>query len=123
MDEKLLKIIYKNIDSVFLHDSLTIIWWLDGHDFNKPIKNFDAISVHNKTLDYETIFRIYMENYWAYTAEGDIKKQMSPILSFETKYETKFDLHFSEDIWHKPTIDWFKNKFPDLKNIKIKTIL
>lgn len=121
MNENLSKIIYKNLDLIF-SDDFVIYWYLDGQNFNEPIKNFDLVSVRRKK-DNENFFVIYMENYWGYTPVGDVKRRKSPILSIETEYETKLDSFFSEYIWKKPFIEWIKVKFPELREIKIKTIL
>lgn len=121
MNAKLYKIIYDIIEDTLPDGGFIIQWFLDYQDFDYPVPGYEAVKVMDG--DYNQIFVIYMGNYWN-TEElfGRYKEKKSPILHFENNFRIKFDSLFSEDIWHLPVKDWIKNNFPELNEIKIKTV-
>lgn len=72
--------------------------------------------------DYDSIFRIYMPIYWdSIMADNRKKIEESPILSLENEYSDKLNALFGE-MWHEPMRKYIKDYFPELADIKIKTI-
>ena len=67
--------------------------------------------------DYETLFVIYMPEYWSDTLEGLNMKEKSPSLRLEKDLEDKLSSMFGT-MWHEPMKKFIKDNF----NIEIKTI-
>lgn len=67
--------------------------------------------------EYESLFIIYMPEYWNDTLEGLNMKEKSPSLRLEIDLEDKLSSMFGS-MWHEPMKKFIKDNF----NIEIKTI-
>ena len=67
--------------------------------------------------EYESLFIIYMPEYWSDTLKGLNMKEKSPSLRLEIDLDDKLSSMFGS-MWHEPMKKFIKDNF----NIEIKTI-
>jgi hypothetical protein len=106
--EKVNKLIYQTIDSMFDIDEMIPV---DKQDYvEEPIEVIDP--------NYNLFFNIYLPQYWSVdTSSFKERKNRSPILQLYVDYEDKLNRLFGS-LWHEPMITWVENNFPFFPKIK-----
>ena len=106
--EKVNKLIYQTIDSMFDIDEMIPY---DREDYvEEPIEVIDP--------NYNLFFNIYLPQYWSVdTSSFKERKNRSPILQLYVDYEDKLNRLFGS-LWHEPMITWVENNFPFFPKIK-----
>lgn len=120
--KKVYQIIYKYIDEMIPNEDVMLEFMTDNElddeiDWDEDYLTNLTTHIGAYTDDYDSIFRIYLENYFS----DEEEKSKTPLLILEFKYSDTLNGLFGIH-WHKPMADWLKSNFDQLKNIDIKTI-